>query len=54
MPTHASPPTIQLQVPPIVPWEPPPSSRNSESIGAIVCPLATAHATPRHTSNPPR
>ena len=54
IPTHASTPTIQLQVPPIVPSAPPPRRRKSVSIGAIVCPLAIHHATPRHTRNPPR
>ena len=54
MPTHAAPPRIQLQVPPTVPSEPPPSSRKFESMGAIVCPLAIHQATPRQTRNPPR
>ena len=47
-------PTTQLHVAPIEPRAPPPSRWNVWSIGAMVWPLAVAHATPRQTSSPPR
>ena len=47
-------PTTQLHVAPIEPRAPPPIRWNVWSIGAMVWPLAVAHATPRHTSSPPR
>ncbi len=54
MPMHATTAITQLQKAPMLPREPPPSSWNVESIGAMVRPLAMAHAAPRHTSKPPR
>ena len=52
IPALATPPTIQLQNPPMLPREPPPINWKVESIGAMVRPLAMAQATPRQTRSP--
>ncbi len=53
MPRQATTAMIQVQVPPMVPLEPPPRSWKLVSIGAIVRPEAIHQATPRQTSSPP-